>query len=226
MMGVKSMGKEDTKPSDNIDKQRESSIKSLMRLYSTVAALGLTAAMYKMVNDRAEDVVVNWRFLPFLGAFLVTMIPFYHGAMLHLNHMCHNKNNREMVILINFIMLFAESCLLVGMAFLLPSHEKFAWALVTLLGVDVIWGILCACFNSQGKTGQPSESRWAVLNFFAGAVLLVFLVLQQACQCLFTELQLGILLFIWAFVRSGIDYIWCWELYFPPLNNPKDSDSE
>src|SRR5436190_2038096 len=95
--------------------QRESqrrAVEHLQELYSVVVAIALSLAIERTIaaptsRARAHEVVL-------VVALVVTLIPFYHGALRHLDEQYGGEDRRaahQFSVLIDFLLLFVESCI-------------------------------------------------------------------------------------------------------------------
>jgi len=194
---------------------RENSVRNLQSLLNVLVGLALTSAVLRLLLNRQYqlDVQVDWQSLPMFLTFLVTLIPFYHGALRHLDRTYVEQGGRKVrrgALLVDFAMLFVEGCLLVALANALPDPRVFAWGLIALLGLDAIWGLLVEYVLVKERTRGP-ELRWCIINTVA-VVVLVGLATQTA---LLASRGWGNLLLYVALVRTTVDYALCWPCYFP-----------
>jgi hypothetical protein len=190
------------------------SVENLAYLYSMVAALSLSAAISQVIDPKGEGVPIRLATLPLLGVFLVTLVPFYHGALRHLHdaHMGPQGNIRRGASLVDFTILFVEGCLFIVLAALLTNVRYFAWAFVMLLGLDAFWGILAYLAFSR-QADSKSELTWAVINFFTLILTALFLLISPSWGL--HDKILGWCLFLIALTRTAMDYGMCWRAYFP-----------
>jgi hypothetical protein len=85
---------------------------------------------------------IAWARLPVLAAFLATIIPFYHGAMRHLDYTYVERDAREVregSLLVDFIFLFVQACLFFVFAQTLGNTHAAALALLVVLAMDLLW---------------------------------------------------------------------------------------
>ena len=198
---------------------QENSVKHLEGLYSIVVGIGLSIAIYNLVNTTGGNVSLKIELLPFFGAFLVTLIPFYHGALRHLDITYIEQGGKHVhrfALLVDFLALFIESCLLLALAFLIVKPSSFSWGLVVLLGFDTLWAIIAHLGFSQDspKAKLKPELRWGVINFITTIILisyLVFLLPEKSTG----DLRLLIGVPCISLLRSIIDYASCWDTYYP-----------
>lgn len=64
---------------------QKTSVENLQSLYSLVVGLALANAVLKVARGELEPVPVDLTTLPLFLGFLVTLVPFYHGALRHLD---------------------------------------------------------------------------------------------------------------------------------------------
>jgi lysylphosphatidylglycerol synthetase-like protein (DUF2156 family) len=164
-------------------------------------------------------VPIKLELLPVFIAFLVTLIPFYHGALRHLDMTYVEQGGKQVrsgALLADFTILFIESCLLLALAILLPTPQFFAWGLAALLTIDTIWAFFAhLCFSQAVK--PKAELRWGLINLITTGVLVMFFVMIGIFPPMVggSEPKLGILILTVSVVRTVIDYAWCWDFYYP-----------
>lgn len=195
------------------------SVRNLEHLYTTVVALALSLAIYNIIDVTREGVPFKLELVPIFFAFLVTLIPFYHGALRHLDITYVEEGGRHVkkyALLIDFSALFIEGCLFVILSALLSRPLFFVWGLVTLLAFDTIWGVVAYLgFSRMGKS-KP-ELTWALINLVSTIVMSVYLVVlgfvPSAENANDLKLTVGILAF--SLLRTVVDYVLCWNTYYP-----------
>lgn len=198
---------------------QKNSVRNLQNLYSIVVALGLSLSIYSLIDTSLEGVPFKLELLPFFASFLVTLIPFYHGALRHLDatYVEHDGIKvRKGALLADFALLFIESCILLGLAVLLPTPQFFAWGLVALLALDTIWGFLVRLVFSQDVKPKP-ELRWALINLITLLVLSVSYVIIDIFPPVsgVGEPKLWVIILLVSVIRTIVDYVLCWDFYFP-----------
>src|SRR5437868_5475689 len=102
---------------------RQRTVGHLQQLYTVVAGVALTLAITKLLDERAEK-PVRLEVIPYFVAYLFTLVPFYHGALRHLD-VTYFEDNRARpkpgALMFDWALLFLESCLLLGLALLLQK---------------------------------------------------------------------------------------------------------
>ena len=193
-----------------------SSLKSLENLYSIMAGISLSVGMYSLFEPNRPSNPIKWELLPYFLTFLVILIPFYHGALRHLDDAYNARNKPEhcsgAVHFIDFLMLLVEGCVLVAVAVLTCSPIFFAWAIVILLSLDIAWAVLTNSVGISGDKWTKPERKWAKINSSALLILILFLCFVSPRL---SAITLGIGLLVLSFLRSVVDYWCCWEFYYP-----------
>ncbi|MGA2798161.1 MAG: hypothetical protein ABSE63_11310 [Thermoguttaceae bacterium] len=201
------------------------SVDSLEGLYTVVVALAITIAIQKILFNTKGDLYpffdehtkeyVLWikilDYLPALLAFFATIVPFYHGMNRHLDRIYVERKvpiNKEGYLVIDFIVFFIEACLLVVIASIVTSGKYTFLVLMLLLLVDSLWAF--ATYGIHYGAIQPSTIRWGIINILTVIVLGFFYF-----STWFEDTDKKWALCIITFVRSAVDYIFCWRFYFP-----------
>jgi hypothetical protein len=212
-------------PSTREDKIQRS-VDSLERLFSVVVGLAVTIAVQKILFD-PNNTLYEWYDttnntypflkhlldrLPAMLAFIVSIVPFYHGMNRHLDRTYIEKDvaaTKEGYLVIDFFIFFIESCILVTLASLVSSGDKLFLVLGVLLIVDAVW-----CFATHGihyGSVTPSTITWGWINLIAFVALLVVYFLQLFPAGATRSWILAIV----ACCRTIADYKTCWKFYFP-----------
>lgn len=200
---------------------RENSVRNLENLYTVVVGLGLSIAIYNVVINTLLSDSIKLEIIPFFVSFLVTLIPFYHGALRHLDVTYIEKRGsgiRKGAFLIDFLLLFMESCIFIGLAVLLPTPYFFVWCLVVLFATDVIWGFIAHLAFSHDVESK-AESSWALINLITTALLILGLIAIRYIPENEKTSVLWIGTLVVTAVRTVVDYIKNWEFYLPENNN-------
>jgi hypothetical protein len=200
------------------NKRLENSVSNLINLYTVVIGVALTFAVTSVIDlktgldsIRAEPVLL-------FVAFLVTLFPFFHGALRHLEDAYIENDSshiRTGAMLFDFGLLFLHALAFVILSQLIKHAPDFAWFLVCVLLIDIVWGIF-VYFGSSSKKELSAESRWAIINFFFVATVIIYLVTNDITpKYVGDQVKLAVLLAVACTVRSACDYIWCRAFYFP-----------
>lgn len=194
---------------------KENTVRNLESVLSVLVGLALSTAVVRLILNGQQEVdpQVLRAVLPMFLSFLVTMVPFYHGALRHLD-VTYVENGgraaRRPALLCDFAMLFVEGCLLVALANALDQPSVFAWGLIVLLGLDAVWGAAVHFVLVKDRTSH-TELRWAKINALAVAFLLAF----ALTGTLSAAAGWGNPLIYVALARTVFDYRCCWDCYFP-----------
>jgi hypothetical protein len=224
---------------DNVAKQ-QSSVRHLQTLYTLVAGLALTEA----VTALADEVDVGYpsaRTLSMMTAFLATLIPFFHGALRHLDDIYIVSRPpgamHRFALLSDFVLLFLESAILLGMARRLEDPIVFLGFLIALLLLDIIWSILTQVLTygrswwrivSQCAPWRPCPDdalvRWVRNNLTFVPIALIIWGVERRWSL--DELALAGIVLVVAVTRTFRDYKSSWGFYFPAHAAPKESRAE
>jgi hypothetical protein len=158
--------------------------------------------------------------VPYFAAYLITLVPFYHGALRHLD-ITYFEDTRAKTkrgaLMFDWGLLFLESCLLLGLAVLLPRPEPFSFALCGLLAFDCVWAFIAALAFSPETKEQRTEWKWALINFVIFCLLILTLLYIDSLDANLKPVDrfrwAGVLLL--ATARTVWDYAWCWTYYYP-----------
>lgn len=192
----------------------------LLYLYSVVMALALTTAVSMTVAPGGEALNLlgistsSWAIF---GAFLATIVPFYHGASIHmLRTLKDNPATRKKgEVLVDFFALTLEAVIFYAMAKSISQLESFVLWFGVLLALDIVW-VSFTYFKSQKEVGQAPK-WWAILN---GGMLLALILLWAWIRT--NETQVYATLFALALTRSVADYWKCYSYYFPEEKKNKN----
>jgi len=190
---------------------KERSVDSLQKIYAVVVALAVTTAIQSLLKDPVAATLLAlsqiMTGLPAFVAFLVTLVPFWHGMNRHLDR-CYLEKKSAVVqgaLLLDFVTFFIEASLLFAAAWSLRSGIYSFAALGALLLVDMLWGFISHQIHFPG---QKSHVRmWSAINLVA--IVIAILVVDYPFQ------HKSIVLMVVAILRSIVDYGFCWDFYFP-----------
>jgi hypothetical protein len=172
--------------------------------------------------DRASTIPIRLPVLPYFLAYLLTLVPFYHGALRHLDITYvqeASQRPRAGALMGDWSLLFIESCLLVAIALLVGRPAAFSYVLAFLLAFDTVWAFVAHLAFSA--PGQRAERKWAMINLVSAALLvlsIVYLDTLDAAQKPVATYRWVVLLTICG-MRTIIDYWWCWSYYYPGSQN-------
>lgn len=197
--------------SSEADRIRERSVDSLQQIYAVVIALAIAQAVQGLLKDPVHGTVLELKQIaagtPGFVAFLVTLVPFWHGMNRHLDRCYMEKKDtvRQGALLLDFVAFFIEASLLFAVAWTLRSGILSFILLGALLVVDMIWALISHQIHFPDQ--KSHARRWSAIN--AVAIFIAILVVEFQFQ------QKPIGLMVVAIARSVADYSLCWKFYFP-----------
>jgi hypothetical protein len=141
------------------------------------------------------------------AALLITLIPFYHGALRHLDEQYAGTAVRGArgFVLVDFLILFLESCLFLALAIASARPDVFVSLFLALLGLDVVWVLLTTRFLTNESDLAP-QRMWRNINLIAALGLLIPSFTLGSCTLSYVVLAI-------ATVRTGADYAFTWSFY-------------
>ena len=197
------------------------SVDSLERIYAVVVAFAVTKAIETVLFDSSTNTANYSKLidhLPALIAFIVTVVPFYHGMHRHLNRTYIEEradSKKEGFLLLDFFVFFLESGILLVFASSLDSGEEAFIPLIVLLLGDSVWAFITHGIHYREWKNSPW--KWIVINVVTVALLSAVLFSN-----IFDSGSLKIwVLAIIVLARTFVDYWWCWEFYFPKETDNK-----
>lgn len=199
-------------------KKMENSVRNLANLYTVIIGVALSLAVVKLVDDSAGLRAATVSSILLFAAFVATLLPFYHGALRHIDDAyieSENVNIKDGALVVDLILLFIHGIIFVVLALLIEKPNQFAWVLIALLAIDVLWGIF-AYFAASPTSGVNEELKWSFINFVFVGLLTWYLVSHHIyLSDTGDAMPLVILILATCVIRSFIDYIWCAKFYFP-----------
>jgi hypothetical protein len=198
---------------------RENSVKHLCDLYNVVIGVALAIAIEKVIDEEAAYIPISRQHIWIFLTFVVTAIPFYHGAIRHLYATYVEEGGSKRVkrgaLLLDFAILFTESGLFVALAYLIQSPAAFVALFILLIFLDSIWGFI-AVTSIAGTQAQSAEKTWALINVVYFIVLLIgYFSFDVGSQGFSWEPRHTYMLLATAFLRTVIDYFFSWDFYYP-----------
>jgi hypothetical protein len=193
---------------------RQSSVRHLADLYAVIVGAALTSGIYNLFSYQNDGLHLPVEaFLLFL-AFLFTIIPFYHGALRHLDDTFVFKRRdglRKGALLLDFSLLFLHGVGFISLSRLITQPTHFFFIFIAILLIDAVWGLLSQIAYYSGAS-IPAEKFWGWINLVSvliAAVLFVFLKPLGLANW-----QVAALIAIGAFARTLVDYWVAWDFYF------------
>jgi len=200
------------------NKKLENSIKSLIALYTVVIGAALSLAVARTIDVGSGLTSISGVSMLLFVCFVITLFPFFHGALRHLDDAYvenASANIKTGALIIDFALLFLHALAFVVLSQLLQNPSHFAWFLIAVLAIDVVWGVF-AHFGSSSGSSLSAEWKWTIINFFFIGFIAAYLVSNDiSLDYTPNEIKLSVLLAIACVLRTTIDYVWCRDLYFP-----------
>jgi len=163
-----------------MNSSRVSSVRHLQTLYTVFVGIALTVALEDISAPTPGRTSLLYSFdaVLLLVAFIATLLPFYHGALRHLDVTWIEKKGHDVksgALLADFLILFVEGGLFLVIARQLSSPFHFGVGLAALLAIDVIWGVVAhVAFTQPGA--DKAEWKWVQNNVITAIALLALLV--------------------------------------------------
>ncbi|MEP6880096.1 MAG: hypothetical protein ABI865_14755 [Nitrosospira sp.] len=200
------------------NKKKQNSVKSLINLYTVVMGVALSLSITKLIDTQTGFHAVTASSSLLFISFIATFFCFYHGALRHI-YDAHIENDNPHIkngaLIIDFLLLLLHGVGFVILSLLIQVPNHFAWALVTLLIVDVVWGLF-AHFGSSSQEGQGAEWKWTIINLIFVLLAIWYLVANSIYFAIMQDpLSLSIPITIACVFRTLFDYMLCKDFYFP-----------
>lgn len=199
--------------------KRENAVRSLTSLYTIVIGVALSLAIFQLFGEEGGLRFIEAHSVFLFLSLVVTLIPFYHGALRHIDDVYienANKHIQDGALVVDVLLLFFHGLVFVVLALLIDYPNQFVWVFMVLIGVDVAWGLF-AHFGASTKSTEAAEGKWLFLNLlFVLIGIATLVVLGVDIFSIEDEsLKIALPLFAASFIRTIIDYIWCWNFYLP-----------
>ncbi len=201
------------------NRKLQNSVKSLINLYTVVIGVALSIAVVGAIDVNTGLASLSSARICLFLSFVVTLFPFFHGALRHLDDAFIENVNPHIAtsaLIIDFTLLFLHALAFVILSQLLQHPAQFAWILIAVLTIDVIWGGF-VYYGASSKTEKLSpEAKWTIINFLFIVFAAMYLIGNDVyLDYRGDERKLSLLMLFACALRSGVDYFWCREFYFP-----------
>jgi hypothetical protein len=212
-------------------RSQESSVRHLQQLYTIVSGLALSDAISTIFRgDIKGD---DWYpVLALLAAFVATLIPFFHGAMRHLDDAYlideAAPQAKPVSLAVDFFFLFIEGLILFLLAHWLLSPDRFVGFVIALLVVDIVWAVtfhflspetrrvsveLQLLFHSPASS-DIAQMQWVINNLLFIPVIAVTWWISSSVLDIRSD-ALALVLAPVIIARTVFDYRKSWAFYFP-----------
>lgn len=187
-------------------------------LYGIVNGLGITDALYDYGTALNTGIISSapWGLLGIVSidlphtfrllAFLVTIIPFIHGAILTTSKKWHKS--QHLVAFVFFILIFIHAILFYFAALNISKIPLFILSLWIIMILNSVWIVI------QGRISGTHDiflKEWFFLNFNTFAFLSVFVFVPANFNDVGTNDNLNLLILLVMVSRSITDYIVGWK---------------
>lgn len=203
-----------------LNKKKENSVRSLVSLYTVVMGVALSVAITNTINTDTGLRSVPAVSLFLFFSFIVTLFPFYHGALRHLDDAYIENESSQIkdgAIIFDVLLLLLHGIAFVVLSQLMKTPNEFAWILISLLSIDVVWGLFVH-FGSSSSGDHLAEWKWTIVNFVTICVGISYLVYHDIYFApLEDPLKLAIPITAVCTIRTIVDYMWGKDFYFPKL---------
>lgn len=197
-------------------KATERSVNTIQGIYAVIIALAISEAAQALLTGPNSHVDVQKAWLlsgaPAFIAFLVTLVPFWHGMNRHLDR-CYLEKAEDVkrwAIPIDFFVFLLEAAVLFAAGLSLRSGIDTFIFLGLLLAFDMLWAVASHKVHFSGH--KSHALRWSSLNVVAIAVAVPLAVCPAPGKAFW--------LMVLALLRSVVDYRWCRDFYFPGSGQP------
>jgi hypothetical protein len=159
------------------NKVTERSVDSVQKIYAVVIALAISQAIQSLLKGSNGAADLNLERLssgiPGFVAFLVTLVPFWHGMNRHLDRCYLEKTNAVVqgALLFDFVTFFVEACFLFAAGLSLRSGIDTFKCLGLLLCADMLWAFVSHQIHFPGK--KSHAVKWSVINVSSMAVAIL-----------------------------------------------------
>jgi hypothetical protein len=197
-------------------KSRENSVRHLGNFYTVIAGLAISTAVLNIIDAQGKllDVRVSELFL--IASFVATLLPFYHGAMRHLDASyvdAKDAGPKGGALLADFLILFIGACFFLALAVKIKEPVGYTFILTGLLLLDAIWAFCATFFSEHG-----AEASWAKVNFVTVLVLFAFLYWKgqfESPPLSVDAYTFSLAIFVISIARTTFDYWSAWDYYYP-----------
>jgi hypothetical protein len=199
------------------NKRKENSVKSLITLYTVVVGAALSLSIKSLFDSgKGIESITLYSILLFVS-FLVTLIPFYHGALRHLDDAYIENENihiKDGALIFDFLLLLLHGIAFVFLSLLTSKPNQFIFVLTALLLIDVFWGLF-AHFGSSSKSKHNAELKWTCINFVSVCFMGWYIHSSGiGIHGVYDDMGISLIIVMTCFARSILDYSWCRSFYF------------
>lgn len=216
---------------DEEEPQSPAIIVGITGLYGIVNGIGITDAFYDYGKALTTGLISSapWGLLglvsidmPYtfrLVAFIVTIIPFIHGAILTTSKKWYES--QHLMAFVFFILVFIHAILFYLAALNISKVPVFILSLWIIMSLNSVWIVI------QGRISGRHDiffNEWFLLNFNTFAFLSVFVFVPANFEDVGINFNLNLLILLVMISRTITDYIVGWKrLYNSNSAEPKQN---
>lgn len=216
---------------DKEEPQSPAIIVGITGLYGIVNGIGITDAFYDYGKALTTGLISSapWGLLglvsidlPYtfrLVAFLVTIIPFIHGAILTTSKKWYES--QHLIAFVFFIIVFIHAILFYLAALNISKIPLFILSLWIIMSLNSVWIVI------QGRISGRHDiffNEWFLLNFNTFVFLSVFVFVPANFEDVGINFNLNLLILLVMISRTITDYIVGWKrLYNSKPAEPKQN---
>jgi hypothetical protein len=200
------------------DPQTPAIIVGITGLYGIVNGIGITDALY----DYGKTLTIRhissapWGLLGILSidlpytfrlvAFLITIIPFVHGAILTTSRKWYKS--QHLLAFVFFILVFIHAILFYLVALNILNTSLFILLLWIIMALNSVWIVIQRLISCRHDI---FVNEWLLLNFNTFAFLSVFVFVPANFDDVGNNFNLNLLILLVMISRSITDYIVGWK---------------
>ncbi|MCW8876122.1 MAG: hypothetical protein OQK04_05285 [Kangiellaceae bacterium] len=200
------------------NKKKENSLRSLSGLYTVVIGVALSSSIVMLINPNQGLSGVETHSWMLFISFVLTLLPFYHGALRHLDDAYLENNSASIkngALIIDFFLLFLHGMAFVVLSLLIKKPEDFFYILCILFFVDVVWGVFVH-FGASSDNSSNAEWKWVIINSgFLALALVGYFFFDISSLATNSPEKVAVVLMVLCVLRSFVDYLVGWSFYFP-----------
>ena len=211
--------------SDVAGEQLRRSINALERVHAVLIGFAMTAsvriALESWLRPAGAGGILSppdWPTLALFGAFFFTVIPFFHGAVRHLDAVhLYARSPVQYHLLADYVLLFVEALVFITMAESVDTPPQFIYTVWALLVIDIVWGFTTIAMSTLGHAKHPDRTPaslwhvWKWIRWDTGSAAAMLLLALGQPQNVEAWLCAG------AFLRTATDYYFNRSAYFDSL---------
>jgi hypothetical protein len=191
----------------------EPPVRTLLYLYSVIIGISAVTATKFLINPsesiiRGPNSIPLISFLSFLS-FFCYLIPFYQGAVTYLiKNYSINYEEKTGQLLVDFTHLLGEGMIFYAISVSLFDLYLFISWLFILMIIDSVW-----ILTTRFRTLKIPFKEWLKFNIITIIFILLLWIFYSIYPQLGNDIQGFSILFLYSFLRTIFDYIFCKTFY-------------